>query len=309
MKFAFSTIGCPIWDFDTIVMRAKEYGYDGVELRGFSNESILTASNVFLTDPEKIRRMFGDGGIEICCLASSIAYERKRAAENADELRRFVEQAQRIGAPAVKIFDVSVKAGRSRSQEGLGFGDWLLPLADFAADHDVAIWVENALSYRSSKELWAVVDRIAHPSVGVCWDVFNAAMIGEPPSVSVPTLNNRIQYTQVRDAKLGALGATYCKLGEGDVPVRKFLTRLRGIGYEGYVTLEWEKAWLPNLAEPEEIFPDSIVKLREWTQPLEVSDWEAAAGITGGKGTSAGKATAAAGAGAGPAGAAEPAKH
>jgi hypothetical protein len=49
------------------------------------------------------------------------------------------------------------------------------------------------------------------------------------------------------------------------VPVRKFVTRLRGIGYDGYVTVEWEKAWLPGLAEPEEILPDSIKKLREWS--------------------------------------------
>ena len=29
------------------------------------------------------------------------------------------------------------------------------------------------------------------------------------------------------------------------MPVQKFVTRLRGIGYDGYVTVEWEKAWLP----------------------------------------------------------------
>jgi len=77
-------------------------------------------------------------------------------------------------------------------------------------------------------------------------------------------LNTKIAYTQVKDAKLGALGATYCKLGEGDVPVEKFITRLMGIGYNGYVTVEWEKAWLPGLAEPEEVLPDAITKLRKW---------------------------------------------
>jgi sugar phosphate isomerase/epimerase len=95
--------------------------------------------------------------------------------------------------------------------------------------------------------------------------VFNAALVGESPYLSVPTLNSRIQYAQVKDAKLGALGATYCKLGEGDVQVEKFLIRLRGIGYTGWVTFEWEKAWLPNLAEPEEVLPDAIKKLRQWT--------------------------------------------
>src|SRR5829696_6820797 len=32
MKFAFSTVSCPTWDFDTIVSRAKDYGHDGVEV-------------------------------------------------------------------------------------------------------------------------------------------------------------------------------------------------------------------------------------------------------------------------------------
>jgi sugar phosphate isomerase/epimerase len=79
----------------------------------------------------------------------------------------------------------------------------------------------------------------------------------------------------VKDATLGPLGASYCKLGEGDVPVQKFLTRLRGIGYDGWVTIEWEKAWLPNIAEPEEILPDSIKKLREWTKPQIEENGEA----------------------------------
>jgi hypothetical protein len=60
--------------------------------------------------------------------------------------------------------------------------------------------------------------------------------------------------------------------------VQKFLTRLRGIGYEGWVTFEWEKAWLPNIAEPEEILPDAIKKLREWTKPQIEENGEAEKG-------------------------------
>ena len=69
MHFAFSTLACPTWDFETIVARAKEYGYEGVEIRGFLNESILTASNVFLSDPNKIRSLFKYAGVEIAYLS------------------------------------------------------------------------------------------------------------------------------------------------------------------------------------------------------------------------------------------------
>jgi sugar phosphate isomerase/epimerase len=164
---------------------------------------------------------------------------------------------------------------RGRETTALALGDWLLPLGDYAAERDVTIVVENALSFRDSKEMWLILDRLNHPSIACCWDLINAALIGEPPSVSVPTLNSKIQYTQVKDAKLGALGALYCKLGEGDVAVQKFLIRLKGIGYDGYVTLEWEKAWLPNIAGPEEILPDSIAKLREWSKPQKDEEGDA----------------------------------
>src|SRR5947209_18767828 len=99
MKFAFSTVSCPTWDFETVAARAKEYGYDGVEIRGFLNESILTAANIFLTEPAKVRRIFDDAGVEIACLASSILMKgnRKADARAADELRTSIDTAQVIG--------------------------------------------------------------------------------------------------------------------------------------------------------------------------------------------------------------------
>jgi sugar phosphate isomerase/epimerase len=287
MKFAFSTVSCPKWDFETICSRAKEYGYGGVEIRGFLNESMLTISNVFLTEPAKLRAMFTYHGIDIACLASSVAmsWDKKKDRQAADEARRFIDAAAALHCPLVKIFDTVVHPGtvmvptrwgnHSRASAAVAFGDWILPVGDYAAERGVTLLVEGALSFRSAKEMWLILDRLNHPSIACCWDVFNAALIGESPYVSVPTLNSRIQYAQVKDAKIGPLGATYCKLGEGDVPVQKFLTRLMGIGYDGWVTFEWEKAWLPNIAEPEEVLPHAMQKMREWTKPADEEEGDA----------------------------------
>ena len=274
MKFAFSTVSCPKWDFDTIVRRAREYGYDGVEIRGFLHETPPTVANVFASDGADVRRTFERAGVRVACLASSIAMGQGGAGwrfwrddpndRAAADLRTFIDAAGRLGCPLVKIFDTQVRPGQSRDAAGAALGDWLLPLADYAADRGVVIAIENALSFRNAKEMWSILDRLQHPSIACCWDVFNAALVGESPYFSVPVLNSKIAYTQVKDATLGPLGATYCKLGEGDVAVEKFITRLMGVGYSGYVTVEWEKAWLPGLAEPEEILPDAVEKLRKW---------------------------------------------
>jgi sugar phosphate isomerase/epimerase len=53
-------------------------------------------------------------------------------------------------------------------------------------------------------------------------------------------------------------------LGEGDVPLKKMLDMLVAGGYAGYAILEWEKRWIPELAEPEVVFPQYVHKMREW---------------------------------------------
>jgi sugar phosphate isomerase/epimerase len=267
MKLAFSTVACPAWDLDTIAIKAGEYGYDGVEIRGFLNETILTSANVFLTDPLKVRRTFANAGVEIACLASSVSMtgKRKADAQAASDLRSFIDTASAIGCPMVKLFDTQLRPGQDRAGAAVAMGQWLMALGDYASERGVTLVIENMLSFRNSKEVWMMLETINHPNVAACWDIFNASLIGESPYLTVPTLNSRIQYAQVKDAKLSTLGATLCPLGEGDVPVEKFMTRLRGIGYSGYVTFEWEKAWLPNIAGPEESLPAAIAKLRSWS--------------------------------------------
>jgi sugar phosphate isomerase/epimerase len=272
MKFAFSTLCAPTWDFATIVARAKEYGYDGIEIRGFLNESLLTASNVFLSDPRKVADIFKQADVHVACLSSSIAFtgQSRRDRQTAQDLRTFIDTARLLDSPIVKISDTQVGPGKSRDEAASTLAQWLSPLGDYAAEREVMIVIENLLSFRHAKELWVILEMLSHPAVAACWDVFNAALVGEVPSISVPVLNNRIQYVQVKDATLGPLGASFGRLGEGNVKVQDLFRRLMGIGYSGWVSFEWEKAWLPNMiGEPQDMLPDAIKKMREWTKPPE----------------------------------------
>jgi len=38
---------------------------------------------------------------------------------------------------------------------------------------------------------------------------------------------------------------------------------LQAGGYDGYLTLEWEKRWVPELAEPEVAFPQFVAFMRQ----------------------------------------------
>jgi len=241
MKFAFSTLVAPQSDFQLLAGRARELGYDGVELVALPE------------NPVEVRNNFASAGIAVACLGAPITMPAKRGARVAasGELRRWIDAAHCLGCARVKIPGFLARAGQTGNTAAAGLVKWLLPVADFAAEHGVTIVVENALSFRTSRELWMLLESINHPNVAACWDLSNAFAASESPFVSVPCLNSRIQYARVQ----------YCEPGEGKLPVENFLTRLRGIGYGGYVTVD----------APDALLPDAIGKLRAWTKPPQTT--------------------------------------
>ena len=52
---------------------------------------------------------------------------------------------------------------------------------------------------------------------------------------------------------------TLTLIGEGNVPIRQIVARLLQDGYDGYISLEWEKKWHPELPEIEPAL-DSFIK-------------------------------------------------
>jgi fatty-acyl-CoA synthase len=272
MKFAFSTIGCPKWDFQVLLARAKEYGYDGVEIRGFLSETCLTAANVFAGEPAKLRELFAAGGVSIACLSSAIAMSGSAGTDqqSAGDLLKYVETAASLGCPMVRISGPRAQSGRSLTEVASSFARWLAPLVDSAADRGVTIAIENSAPFRRAREIWMAMEMLNHPAITASLDVFSAALAGEGPAVSVPVLNSRLSYVTVRDAVINGTSAGICRLGEGNVRLLDLFNRLRGVGYKGWVSVDWPKASLAGLAEPEQVLPEAIAKLKQWTTPKVV---------------------------------------
>jgi sugar phosphate isomerase/epimerase len=57
-------------------------------------------------------------------------------------------------------------------------------------------------------------------------------------------------------------------LGEGELPVREMLRLLIQRGYEGWVSVGWEKRWHPEIDEPEKALPQHLRLLQTWTAGL-----------------------------------------
>jgi len=57
-------------------------------------------------------------------------------------------------------------------------------------------------------------------------------------------------------------------LGEGEIPVKDALHLLKERGYVDFISVEWEKKWHPELAEPEVAYPQHLALLRDYVREI-----------------------------------------
>jgi len=127
--------------------------------------------------------------------------------------------------------------------------------------------VETHDALINSDRLMELIRLTAHPAVQVLWDIHHPYRIaGEGIDFTVRQLGRHIAATHVKDSVLNADGEgfTYTLLGHGDVPLKAALHALKEMGYDGYLTLEWEKRWIPALENPEVAFPQYAQQMRAW---------------------------------------------
>ena len=249
MKLAISTSATARWSVQETIACAKRLGVEGVELDSLPDP------------PDVVARAARDAGIELACLGTRAAF----ADRDVDDLvsggivRAAIDVAREMGCRLVRMSDIA--AGRAREAAVVRFGEFLLPLADYALERAVTLVVENALSLRTARAMWGVMDRLSHPALGVCWDAASARAAGETPYQSVPVLNSRIRHVHVRD--VGAAGEV--QPGGGEAAIAALVTRLRGVGYAGFLSLSYRE-----LPEPEVLLAEAARRVRGWARPAAV---------------------------------------
>lgn len=273
-SFAFSTVACPDWSIEKVAQQAKAFGYTGVELRTFGQGSTRIASDPALSDPSKVRDVLAASDIKPICLAtSSSLHDPDAGASKASyyEIIKHIELAAAIGAPSIRLFGQKVGVNETRSVVIQRIASRIPALAERAGESGVEILFENAGSFSAAKEWWWLLNLINHPIVGLSWNLASAAAVDPAErggGMAVTMLNSRIKLVKVKDLKIGE-GTGFTALGDGDCNVPLFLKKLRGIGYEGPICVEWDRIWLPSLTPAEEYLPDALERLKKWDAEID----------------------------------------
>jgi sugar phosphate isomerase/epimerase len=252
----FSTLGCPQWDWSRILDFAAAHEFAAVELRGLQQTMDLSERPEFA--PARIdetMRQLAEHGLVVSCLGSSANMHEMDVATRATQLaeaRRFIDLAQALAAPYVRVFGNKLVAGVPRATMLAHIAAGLRELGDYAQGKRVTVLIESHGDFTDSPTLLEILRQVDSPAVALLWDAHHTFVSGrEQPEDTVRQLGRYIRHTHLKDSVPAGSDRRYVLTGSGEVPIERQVAALVKIGYRGFYSFEWEKRWHPEIEAPE----------------------------------------------------------
>ena len=108
----FSTLACPEWPIETVIAKAAEFGYDGLEWRG--GEQGHVRPTLPADKKAALRQRSADAGLfalAVTAYTSFVSEDPNERQANVDELRRYADLAAELGARYVRAFVGELSGG------------------------------------------------------------------------------------------------------------------------------------------------------------------------------------------------------
>jgi sugar phosphate isomerase/epimerase len=269
LPIAFSTLGCPNWEWKKILEQAAQHGYAAMELRGVGGEMDLPKSLQFTG--AKLKESLKDLdalGLKISDLGASARLGEidpaKRAAQ-LDEARRFVDLAHQLQTPYVRVFGGKLANGQTMEDATKRIIAGFKELHEHVKGSGVTLLIESHDEFTTSESLLAILQGVNLPTAALLWDAHHTFVTGgEQPAETFKKLSKFVRHTHLKDSKPGDKDRRYVLTGTGEVPVRETVKVLASNGYKGYYCFEWEKKWHPEIEEPEIAIPQYAKVMREY---------------------------------------------
>lgn len=265
---SFSTLGCPDWDFDTIVNFAAQHNYNGLEFRGIQRELDLTKTSAFSSD-ENIKASLdklNDKNLKVVDLGSSAEMHHKEGAErdkNLNDAKRFIDLAQKLNCPNIRVFPNDFPDDQTHDETIALIVSALKILGDYAADKNVFVLLETHGKVVYTKDLVAIMQQTNHPHVGLVWDAYNMwSVTKESPAEVYVGLKNYIRHAHIKDAKAINGKDEYVLMGEGTSLIFEAVDLLAKNNYKGYYSFEWEKLWHHEIGDSATAIADYPTKMK-----------------------------------------------
>ena len=267
MKFTLNTLGAPTWTLEQTARNARAYGYAGVDLRLIDGEVISLA--LVRANRERIKELFPVDELPVATLATSVRLATREPQirhATLEEGNAWIDLAAELQVPVIRFFAARNPPEMDLESSVQVVGEMLALLSERARQSEVKIGVETHDEFASARTVARALTFAPSDTAGAVWDVWHTTRAGESPAECMELLRGRVVNVHLKDARRTADGWQLVLLGEGDIPVEEGLRSLQTMGYDGHISVEWEKKWHPEIAEPEIAFPQYMRVLRTYLQ-------------------------------------------
>lgn len=266
MKYAYSTLACPDWTIQEALEKTTEYGYDGIEIRLIDGETVNP--DISAAERDRVAKIFADSDVPVFCLDSSLRFAeadedaRKKLVEDAATM---AEVAKHWGTDLVRVFGGNFPEGMSKDEVFKITAENLQRAGEKSGKLGVRLVLETHDAFCLGADVAAVLEQVDNEYVGVLWDWAHPYRTGEPAEKTFEYLEKWLWHAHVKDGKTqeGSHAIDLCLAGEGDVPFEDIAAAYKKLGYDKFISVEWEKKWHPEIEEPEVALPQYLAYLKK----------------------------------------------
>ncbi len=269
MRVCGHTMGVPGRDAFQAIKLFSDMGFDGIELRCASDGQI-DPENYTEEEGTKIREAADAFGLEIACLTpyykDYLSPERRR--NEIDGMKKVIDIAGLLRCTRMRAY-----GGTEPPQVVDETKAWnltvpaLKEICEYADDVGVYVCIENhpGTLARTAAETVKLVEEVRSDNVKILYDQANISRInGEDFATAIDAQRDHIYHVHVKDQKFINGKRVPTLLGKGTVEWRSILEELNRIGYQGFLSDEYEKHWHPDLLpEPEVGMKHNLQYVRE----------------------------------------------
>ena len=241
MKYSFTTMATPGMSLEDVVKTAKEYGFDGVDLRVRDNDGDIN-ENITAEELAKIKELFADGPE----ISSLLCYNLMLGKGSEEEIANSILNCIRI-AETLKVKIIRIFSGRLTTEEDVLTMSRILNKVFEKHTSDILVLIQN---HRNCGVTCAhgelMKQHVKDKRFGIILSPDHEALAGNDMYEETKKVLDITKQFYVADVtEEGKL----CLIGDGIVDFNKIVKMLTDVGYDGYITLKWEKCWHKELPE------------------------------------------------------------
>ena len=182
---------------------------------------------------------------------------------------QYIDAAAQLGAAGVRVFagDHVSRGFEHTTKKIPELAEAVRQLCAYAKKKGVEIWLETHSEFSTGRAMELLIREADMDNLKAIWDVIHSLEYGESLEESISHLGGHIAHVHLKDgiAVSGQTEFLHTDLGVGQMPFGAVIRALKEIRYEGFLSLEWESPWRPEIRD---LYPDLLVLLNKYTDIL-----------------------------------------